>query len=146
MEQYSSFVIADIPGIIKGAHRGKGLGLRFLKHIERNSVLLFMIPVTSADPGLEYNLLVEELKRFNQEILLKPQYVAFSKADLLPADERAAWLSLHRHQVAGAAGVDLISAVSGYGLRTLKSALWNAVQDQRQQTANSADKTFVREA
>ena len=131
VEDFSSFVIADIPGIIEDAHLGKGLGLRFLRHIERNSVLLFLIPVTSSDPGHEYDLLVKELAAFNREILLKPRCVAFSKADLLASDERAAWLSENRHQINGAEGVELVSAVSGYGLRSITNALWKLVQRQR---------------
>ena len=146
VEDYSSFVIADIPGIIEGAHLGKGLGLRFLKHIERNSVLLFLVPVTSEDPKQEYEVLLEELETYNPEILTKPRYVAFSKADLLPADEREDWLALHCDQVDGVEGVELISAVSGYNLPTLKTALWSLVEIQRQHSTNNAGRTAIRES
>jgi GTP-binding protein len=80
-----SFVMADIPGIIEGAHEGKGLGLRFLRHIERNSVLLFMIPVDSQDIRAEYHVLLNELEQYNPELLDKARVLAITKSDL--ADE-----------------------------------------------------------
>ena len=73
VEDYQSFAMADIPGIIEGAHLGKGLGLQFLKHIERNAVLLFVIPVDSPDPEAEYKTLLGELEAFNPELLKKPR-------------------------------------------------------------------------
>ena len=82
---HRSFVVADIPGIIEGAHEGKGIGLRFLRHIERNSVLLFMIPVDSRDIGKEYEILLHELRMYNPELLDKPRILAITKSDL--ADE-----------------------------------------------------------
>jgi GTP-binding protein len=78
-----SFVMADIPGIIEGAHEGKGLGLRFLRHIERNPILLFMVPADSADHLKEYNILLNELEKFNPELLDKQRFLAISKADML---------------------------------------------------------------
>lgn len=80
---YSSFVMADIPGIIEGAHKGKGLGLRFLRHIERNSALLFLVPADAPDIVAEYKILVNELKQFNPELLKKDRILAISKCDLL---------------------------------------------------------------
>lgn len=80
---HQSFVMADIPGIIEGAHLGKGLGLRFLRHIERNSILLFMIPADSDDIGQEYKILMNELKQYNSELLDKKRILAISKSDLL---------------------------------------------------------------
>ena len=77
-----SFVMADIPGIIEGAHEGKGLGLRFLRHIERNSILLFMIPVDCKDIAREYAILVNELKEYNPELLDKKRVLAVTKSDL----------------------------------------------------------------
>ncbi len=79
---YKSFVMADIPGIIEGAHMGKGLGTRFLKHIERNSLLLFMIPVDANDIKKEYQILLNELKQFNPELLDKNRILAITKSDL----------------------------------------------------------------
>ena len=131
VEEYSSFVIADIPGIIEGAHAGRGLGLRFLKHIERNSVLLFLIPVTSEDPGAEYDVLLGELAAFKPEMLLKPRVVAFSKADLLPESDRTGWLESHRGRFQDADTSLICSAVSGYGLDGLKKTLWNLVQREK---------------
>jgi GTP-binding protein len=80
-----SFVVADIPGIIEGAHEGKGLGLRFLRHIERNSLLLFMIPADSKDIREEYRILLNELRQYNPELLDKSRVLAITKSDL--ADE-----------------------------------------------------------
>lgn len=82
VHDYKSFIIADIPGIIEGAHEGKGLGHRFLRHIERNSILLFVIPVDSKDILAEYRILLNELKAFNPELLGKQRLLALSKADL----------------------------------------------------------------
>lgn len=79
----ASFVMADIPGIIEGAHEGKGLGLRFLRHIERNSMLLFMIPVDSKDIAKEYAILMNEVEQFNPELLDKPRLLAITKADMI---------------------------------------------------------------
>lgn len=80
---YRSFVMADIPGIIEGAHEGKGIGLRFLRHIERNSLLLFMVPADSDDIRKEYDILLNELKQYNQELLLKDRLLAITKSDML---------------------------------------------------------------
>jgi Obg family GTPase CgtA len=78
-----SFVMADIPGIIEGAHEGRGLGLRFLKHIERNSMLLFMVPADSKDIATEYKILLNELKQYNPELLDKERLLAITKSDML---------------------------------------------------------------
>ena len=78
-----SFVLADIPGIIEGAHKGKGLGTRFLRHIERNSVLLFMVPVDSDDIKKEYAILLNELKQYNPELLSKNRLLALTKSDMI---------------------------------------------------------------
>jgi GTP-binding protein len=117
---YQSFIIADIPGIIDGAHKGRGLGHRFMKHIERNALLLFMISADSKDINNEYNMLVSELKEFNKEILLKRRMVAITKSDLLD-DELKAGIE---------AELDLdvpymfISSLSSIGLIELKDLLW----------------------
>lgn len=132
VEDYESFVVADIPGIIEGAHEGKGLGIQFLKHIERNAVLLFCIPITSKDLAGEYETLVEELRSFNPELLEKPRFVAFTKVDVLPEAERG----MLPEVVAGEFPDDVrllpISSVAQIGLTELKRTLWRAVQQSRQ--------------
>lgn len=80
---YRSFIMADIPGIIEGAHEGKGIGLRFLRHIERNSLLLFMIPADSDDIAAEYEILLNELRQYNPELMLKDRLLAITKSDML---------------------------------------------------------------
>ncbi len=131
VEEYSSFVIADIPGIIKGAHKGKGLGLRFLKHIERNSVLLFVIPVTSTNVRVEYDTLLGELSAFDAKVLSKPRCIVFTKADLLPESERTVWLNSRRALFSDTRAVMLCSAVAGYGIDSLKRSLWSLVEQER---------------
>lgn len=121
-----SFVMADIPGIIEGASEGKGLGLRFLRHIERNAVLLFLVPADAADIRSEYEILLRELERFNPQLMDKQRVLAISKSDLLD-DELMA-------EVAKDLPEDLphvfISAVTGYGLSELKDLLWEAITDE----------------
>ena len=131
VEDYESFVMADIPGLIEGAHAGKGLGIQFLKHIERNAVLLFMIPITSRDLAGEYETLLQELASYNAELLEKPRMVALSKIDLLPQQEQAMLPDV----VAEAFPEDVtllpISSVAQVGLEALKHALWQRVQEDR---------------
>lgn len=115
-----SFVMADIPGIIEGASEGRGLGLRFLRHIERNPVLLFMIPADAADIEKEYNMLLGELSQFNAEMLAKPRVLAVTKADLL--DEEL--IHMLTAELTLPIPVVFISAVTGYGLTHLKDVLW----------------------
>lgn len=131
VEQFRSYVMADIPGIIEGAHEGRGLGLQFLKHIERNAVLLFVIPIDSKDLAGEYQTLIHELQSFNPELLDKPRLVALSKVDLLPPEERELI-----PQVSGEhfpEGVELfpVSAAAGIGLDRLKYRLWEEIEKQR---------------
>ncbi len=117
---YRSFVMADIPGLIEGASEGKGLGHRFLRHIERNSILLFMVPADSRDVKREYEILLEELRKYNPELLDKKRMLAISKADLL--DEE-----LMREMSAELPdGVPslFISSVTGYGIQALKDMIW----------------------
>lgn len=120
---YKSFVVADIPGIIEGAHEGKGLGHRFLRHIERNSVLLFLIAADSDDIGKEYQVLLNELKQFNPELLDKKRLLAISKYDLIDEELEAA-LSAELPK-------DLphvfISSHTNYHLKELKDKLWKAL-------------------
>jgi GTP-binding protein len=114
-----SFVMADIPGIIEGAHEGKGLGLRFLRHIERNSLLLFMIPVDSKDIAAEYEILSKELELYNPELLDKKRVLAISKCDML--DEEM--LKEIEHELPKVPSV-FISSVTGSGIGKLKDLLW----------------------
>ena len=114
-----SFVMADIPGIIEGAHEGKGLGHQFLRHIERTRTLAIMIPADALEPQAEYDKLIEELRRYSAELAGKPQCVVFTKGDLLPPD----WPS-PRVEAPGAWGQFLISSVAQRGLDPLMEALW----------------------
>lgn len=122
---HRSFVMADIPGIIEGAHEGKGLGLRFLRHIERNSVLLFMIPADSTDIKKEYKILLKELKKYNPELVHKTRMLAITKSDML--DE------LMMKQMTKLIPKDLpvcfISAVTQTGLSELKDLVWKALNE-----------------
>ena len=143
-----SFVMADIPGIIEGASEGKGLGLRFLRHIERNSLLLFMVPGDTDDIRREYEILLNELRQFNPELCDKHRVLAVTKCDLL--DEELMEMlreelrtitnpetpsnspclggehesSLNREDLGGSVPVVFISAVTGFGLEELKDVLW----------------------
>lgn len=125
---YQSFVIADIPGIIEGAHAGKGLGAQFLKHIERNAVLLFVIPVTSKDLVAEYETLLNELESFNPELIDKPRMIALSKIDLLPAEEQGLLPEIAKDTFPEDVRIVSISSVAQIGLDELRRALWDRVQ------------------
>jgi len=118
-----SFVMADIPGIIEGAAEGKGLGHRFLRHIERNSVLLFMIPADTEDIAREYGILVEELRKYNPELLDKKRVMAISKCDLLDEELTDAMRPLLPDDMPAV----FISSVKGTGITTLKDLLWRAI-------------------
>lgn len=120
-----SFVMADIPGIIQGASSGKGLGLRFLRHIERNSLLLFMIPADSNDIRAEYAILLDELRKYNPELLDKKRVLAISKADLL--DEELA--EALRKEVPEEVPSVFISSATQQGLTELKDMLWRQLHD-----------------
>lgn len=115
-----SFVMADIPGIIEGAAEGRGLGIRFLRHIERNSLLLFLIPADSKDIRTEYNILLNELKKYNPELLDKKRLLAVSKSDMLD-DELTEALSKELPE--GVPSV-FISSVTGQGIVALKDLIW----------------------
>jgi GTPase len=115
-----SFVMADIPGIIEDAHLGRGLGLRFLRHIERNAVLLFIVPADTESISKEYKILLNELKEFNPELLGKPRLLAISKLDLIEPSKRN---SLKKKLPKGVPAV-FFSAVNEEGLEELKDALW----------------------
>ena len=120
-----SFVMADIPGIIEGAAEGKGLGLRFLRHIERNSVLLFMIPVDSSDIVKEYHILLGELEKYNPELLDKKRVLAITKSDLA---DREIITETSRNLPPGIKTV-FISSVTGYNIDRLKDILWESLNE-----------------
>ncbi len=123
---YQSFVMADIPGIIEGAAEGKGLGHYFLRHIERNSILLFLIPADADDLRKEYDILVDELRRYNPELLDKQSIVAISKADLLDQELKAEMTQVLDESF-GDIPYMFISSVAQQGLDALKDVLWSAL-------------------
>lgn len=121
-----SFVMADIPGIIEGASEGRGLGLRFLRHIERNSLLLFMVPGDTDDIKREYEILLNELKNFNPDMLDKHRVLAVTKCDLL--DEEL--IEMLRETLPKDVPVVFISAVANMGLEELKDLLWRELNSE----------------
>jgi GTP-binding protein len=120
LEGKKSFVMADIPGIIEGAHEGKGIGLRFLRHIERNSILLFMVPVDTKDIRKEYEILLNELRQYNPELLDKARVLAVTKADLADAE-----LTRELKKDLPDVPYIFISSHKKLGLDKLKSMIWN---------------------
>ena len=143
-----SFVMADIPGIIEGASEGKGLGLRFLRHIERNSLLLFMVPGDTDDIKKEYEILLNELRQFNPEMLDKHRVLAVTKSDLLD-EELIEMLRTQLHDDLKADGLDdvpvvFISAVANQGLDELKDVLWRELNaESNKLAAVTAEDTLV---
>lgn len=121
-----SFVMADIPGIIKGASKGKGLGLRFLRHIERNSILLFMIPADSKDIKKEYEILLNELKQYNPQLADKQRILAISKCDMLDDELITEMKKLLPKDVQTV----FISSVSGLGINELKDLIWTELNKE----------------
>ena len=136
-----SFVMADIPGIIEGASAGKGLGLRFLRHIERNSLLLFMVPADSDDITREYEILLNELRTFNPEMLDKQRVLAVTKSDML--DEEL------MREIEPTLPQDVphvfISAVQGLGLTQLKDLLWEALNAESNKIESHIEKIAHRD-
>jgi GTP-binding protein len=116
-------VVADIPGIIEGAHTGKGLGLRFLQHVERTRVLAFLAPLDAPDPEQVYRSLRQEVAQYSTVLAAKPHIVLLTKRDLLPAGH-----PLPRVAAPEAAGVLSVSSVAGTGLDELKEFLWKFVE------------------
>ena len=121
-----SFVVADIPGIIEGAAEGKGLGLRFLRHIERNAALMFLIPVDTEDIVKEYHILLNELKLYNPELLDKSWMLAVTKCDLITEKEA---LNLES-KLAKSAPVLCISSAANWRMTELKDRLWALLQPE----------------
>lgn len=137
---HQSFVMADIPGIIEGAAEGKGLGLRFLRHIERNSLLLFMVPGDTDDIKKEYELLLNELEKFNPDMLQKHRVLAVTKCDLL--DEEL--MEMLRETLPHDLPVVFISSVTGFGLNDLKDVLWKELNAESNKIAGViAEDTIV---
>ena len=129
-----SFCMADIPGIIEGASEGKGLGLRFLRHIERNAVLLFMVPATSENLEKEYTILLSELEKYNPQLLTKARILAISKCDVLNEKDLAK-IEKKADKLAQKLGIEvkLISSISGLGINELKDALWTELNKEQNQ-------------
>ena len=123
---HRSFVVADIPGIIEGAHEGKGLGLRFLQHVERTRVLAYLIPLDSPDPQAVYARLRHEVSEYSEALAAKPHLVLLTKRDLLPAGD-----PVPRLIVPEAAGILTVSSAAGTGLEELKEYLWTFVETAR---------------
>ena len=127
-----SFCMADIPGIIEGAAEGRGLGLRFLRHIERNAVLLFMVPVITEDIKKEYEILLSELEKYNPQLLTKARILAISKCDIADPDINLDKLT---KQLSKELGISVIcfSSASGMGLTELKDMLWEELNKEQNQ-------------
>ncbi|GAB4515700.1 MULTISPECIES: GTPase ObgE [Flavobacteriaceae] len=125
---FQSFVMADIPGIIEGAAEGKGLGHYFLRHIERNATLLFLIPADSKDISQEYNILLDELRRYNPELLDKERLVAVSKCDMLD-QELIEEMDADMKDDFKDVPYMFISSVSGLGIQQLKDRLWKLLNE-----------------
>lgn len=131
--EHQTFVMADIPGIIEGAAEGKGLGHRFLRHIERNSTLLFLIPSdTTHDIKTEYDILIDELRRYNPQLLDKDRLVAISKSDLLD-EELQAEMDENLKKEFSEVDYLFISSVGHKGLQELKDKLWNMLNSEKNQ-------------
>jgi GTP-binding protein len=129
-----SFVVADIPGIIQGAHEGKGLGTQFLRHIERTRTLALLIPWSDEDPQETYDLLRSELLSHDRALALLPHCVVFSKADLVPEDTTVPSI-----EAPDAWGLFSVSAVTGRGLPELKEGLWSRVREEREAAGTATD-------
>ena len=128
-KDYHSFTIADIPGIIEGAHLGKGLGLKFLRHIERTKILVFLIDLTVENYADQYRVLLNELKSYSKKLAEKPKLLVFSKADLV---EKSDLKKLAKKKIRYYSGkVHIISAVSGSGIEELLDILWDMIEKEK---------------
>ncbi len=124
-----SFVVADIPGLIEGASDGKGLGIQFLRHIERTKVLLFLVDSTGLDPAEDFKILYEELKKYSKKLLLKPRIICLTKVDAFDDDTKAL---LRKIKFKGTkTPVMLISSVSGEAIEDVKRNLWNIIKPEK---------------
>ena len=127
---HKSFVMADIPGIIEGAHEGKGLGIRFLRHIERNSVLLFLVPCDAKDIAKEYKILLNELKQYNSELLDKKRILGISKCDMLDEELEKELKKEVNKKFKEKKNVPVIffSSQTEKGIKELKDVIWKQLQ------------------
>ncbi len=126
-KEYESFTVADIPGIIEGAHEGKGLGIKFLRHIERTRILLFLIEITSSDYQKDFNTLYNELKKYSKKLVDKKIIVALSKADLLDKEELK---KLERTKIKKIKGpIIIFSSATGSGLQDLLDKIWKTLRN-----------------
>ncbi len=130
-KDYQSFTVADIPGIIEGAHEGKGLGLKFLRHIERTKILVFLIDITSENYEKDYKILMNELKSYSKKLTGKPGLLVLSKADLVPESEINKLLKKRIKKLDSR--IHIISAVTGAGISTLLDVLWEMLAVEKQQ-------------
>ncbi|MCI4647932.1 GTPase ObgE [Phaeodactylibacter sp.] len=122
-----SFVMADIPGIIENAHQGKGLGFRFLRHIERNATLLFMIPCDTENIRKEYDILLNELQQYNEELMHKPRVLAITKSDMLDEELK----EMLKSELPKDLPTLFISSVAQQGLQELKDLLWTTISEYK---------------
>jgi GTP-binding protein len=133
LPDHRSFVMADIPGIIEGAHEGRGLGFRFLQHVERTRVLAFLIPVADPDPQAAYHRLRNEVRNYSEELADKPHVVLLTKMDLWPAQELTPEL-----RAPDARAVLSVSSATGSGVEELKGHLWSLVQQSKAEETSEA--------
>ena len=131
---HRSFVVADIPGIIEGAHQGKGLGIRFLQHVERTRLLAFLVPLDSPDPQGTYEQLRREVAQYSSDLADKNHVVILTKRDLLPAGD-----PVPRLQAPDALGVLTVSSVAGSGIEELKEFLWKLVEEAKAAAGAAGD-------
>ncbi len=125
---YKSFVVADMPGLMEGAHQGKGLGIQFLRHIERTRVLVFLVECISPDTQKDYRVLLEELCSFKENLMKKQKILAITKMDLADDDLRK---RLKKLKPAGKIATHFVSAVTGEGIRELLDEMWKAIGKQQ---------------
>ena len=137
LPDFRSFVMADVPGIIEGAHEGKGLGLRFLRHLERTRTLAVLVPVDAADPEAEYELLRREISSYSEELARVPHCLVLTKVDLLAPDAEEPSV-----QPAGAWGTFVVSAVTRRGLNELLEALWKRARAEREAESVGEEETW----
>jgi GTPase len=134
---HRSFVLADIPGIIEGAHQGKGLGLRFLQHVERTRVLAFLVPLDGPEPEAAYRRLRQEVQLYSEALAAKPHVLLLTKRDLLPESDLLPSISAPE-----AAGPLAISSAAGLGLEELKEHLWKFVEETKSDERAHPDTTL----